>query len=138
MKKAIIFSFMCMILAAAVMAQSQQEKNKTIVKRLLYAQVNSDLNEVAEVVDKNVKGYLFGEPWFDYDGLLNMFKEKKDTGEKIDFEEWVVEGNKIALKCTSYWKSGIYKGLILAVIENDKIIEWWAYLKKTGETMEIH
>ena len=67
MKKAIILSFMCMILAAAAMAQSLEEKNKTIVKRLLLAQINSDLNEVAKVVDKNVKGYLFGEDWFDYE-----------------------------------------------------------------------
>ncbi len=138
MKRAIILSIVCMIMSAAAMAQSQQEKNKTIVKRLILAQINVDLNEVANVVDKNVKGYLFGEPWFDYDGLINMYKEKKGTGEKVEFEEWVAEGNKVVVKWTAYFDSGVYKGLVSSIIENDKIIEWWAYLKKTGETMDIH
>lgn len=129
MKRVIILSFVCMTLATAAMAQSQQDKNKTIVKRLLLAQINGDLNEVADVVDKNVKGYLFGEPWFDYDGLINMFKEKEGSGEKADFEEWVAEGNKVVVKWTAYFNTGVYKGLVLAIIEDNKIIEWYAYFK---------
>ena len=129
---------MCMILAAAAMAQSQKEQYKSIVERFLNAQINCDLNEVAEVVDKNVKGYLFGEPWFDYDGVINLFKEGKGTGEKIEFEEWVVEGNKVVLKWTAHFTTGVYKGLILSLIEDDKIIEWWAYLKKMGEQVDMH
>ncbi|MFO7669821.1 MAG: nuclear transport factor 2 family protein [Bacteroidales bacterium] len=129
MKRVIILSFVCMTLAAAAMAQSQQDKNKTIVKRLMLAQMNGDLNEVAEVVDKNVKMYLFGEPWLDYDGLINMFKEKEGTGEKVDFEEWVAEGNKVVVKWTAYFKTGVYKGLVFAIIEDEKIIEWYAYFK---------
>ena len=137
MKRVIILSFVCMTLAAVAMAQSQQEKNKTIVERLILAQINGDLNEVADVVDKNVKGYLFSEPWFDYDGLINMYKEKEGTGEKVDFEEWVVEGNKVVVKWTAYFKTGVYKGLVLAIIEDEKIIEWYAYFKKTGEPGEM-
>lgn len=137
MKRVIILSFVCLTLAAAAMAQSQQDKNKTIVKRLLLAQINGDLNEVANVVDKNVKGYLFGEPWFDYDGLINMYKEKEGSGEKVDFEEWVAEGNKVVVKWTAYFKTGVYKGLVLAIIEDDKIIEWYAYFKNTGESGEM-
>ena len=137
MKRVIILSFVCLTLAAAAMAQSQQDKNKTIVKRLLLAQINGDLNEVANVVDKNVKAYLFGEPWFDYDGLINMYKEKEGSGEKVDFEEWVAEGNKVVVKWTAYFKTGVYKGLVLAIIEDDKIIEWYAYFKNTGESGEM-
>ncbi len=129
MKRVIILSFVCLTLAAAAMAQSHQEKNKTIVERLMLAQINGDLNEVADVVDKNVKGYLFGEPWFDYDGLINMFKEKDGTGEKVDFEEWVVESNKVVVKWTAYFKTGVFKGMVLAKIEDDKIVEWNAYFK---------
>lgn len=129
MKRVIILSFMCMTLASAAMAQSQQEKNTAIVERLMLAQINGDLNEVADVVDKNVKGYFFGEPWFDYDGLINMYKEKEGSGEKVDFEEWVAEGNKVVVKWTAYFKTGVFKGMVLAKIEDDKIIEWYAYFK---------
>ena len=138
MKRVIILSFVCMTLAIAAMAQSQQDKNKTVVKRFILANISGDLNEVAEVVDKNVRGYIFGEPWFDYDGLINIIKEKKDTGEKVDFEEWVAEGNKVAVKWTAYFNTGIYKGLSFAIIEDEKIIEYYAYVKKTGEPMEMH
>jgi hypothetical protein len=137
MKRVIILSFVCMTLAAAAMAQSQQDKNKTIVNRLLLANISGDLNEVADVVDKNVKGYLFGEPWFDYDGLINMLKEKDGTGEKVDSEEWVVEGNKVVVKWTAYFETGVFKGMVLAIIEDDKIIEWYAYFKNTGEPGEM-
>jgi hypothetical protein len=137
MKRAIILSFIGMILTATAMAQTQEEKNKTTVERLLLAQINCDLNEVAEVVDNNVKGYLFGEPWFDYDELINIIREGKDTGEKIIFEEWVTEGNKVVVQWTAYFNTGIYRGLVLAVIEKDKIIEWRAYYKKIGEPGKI-
>ncbi len=129
MKRVIILSFVFMTLAAAAMAQSHQEKNKAIVERLMLAQINGDINEVANVVDKNVKMFLFGEPWLDYDGLINMFKEKESTGEKVDFEECVVEGNKVVVKWTAYFKTGVYKGMVLAKIKDDKIIEWYAYFK---------
>lgn len=129
MKRVIILSFVLMTLAAAAMAQSHQEKNKAIVERLMLAQINGDLNEVANVVDKNVKGYLFGEPWFDYDGLINMYKEKEGSGETVNLEEWVVEGNKVVVKWTAYFKTGVFKGMVLAKIEDDKIIEWYAYFK---------
>jgi len=138
MKKVIILSILCLTLAAAAMAQSQKEEYKSIVKRVLNAQINCDLNEVAKVVDKNVKGYLFGEPWFDYDGMITMFKEGKGTGEKVDIEDWVVEGNKVVAKWTAHFTTGVFKGLILVVIEDDKVIEWWAYWKKMGEQVDMH
>ena len=138
MKRTVILFFMCMILAAAAMAQSQKEQYKSLVERLLNAQINCDLNEVANVLDKNVKGYLFGEPWFDYDEVITLIKEWKGTGIKIEFEEWVIEGNKVVAKWTAHFTTGVYKGLTLAVIEDDKIIEWWAYLKKMGEQVDMH
>ena len=67
-----------------------------------------------------------------------MFKEKKGTQEKVEFEEWVAEGNKVVVRCTGYFTTGVYKCLILAIIEKDKIVEWWAYVKKTGEQVEMH
>jgi limonene-1,2-epoxide hydrolase len=125
-----------MILAATTMAQSQEEKNKTVVERFLKAYMECDLNTIAETVSKEVKMYSFGEFWLDYDGLINVTKEKKGTAEKISYEEWVVEDNKVVAKWTSFWKSGVYRGVTLGVIEDGKIIEWWAYFKKTGETGE--
>lgn len=136
MKRAIILSFVCITLVATAMAQSQQEKNKTIVKRMMMAQISGDLNEVANVVDKNVKGYFFGEPWFDYDGLINMYKEKEGSGETVNFEEWVVEDNNVVVKWTAYFKTGVFKGMVLAKIEDDKIIEWYAYFKNIGEPVD--
>jgi hypothetical protein len=122
-----------MILAASAMAQSQQEKNKAVVERYLKAYMECDLNTIAETVSKDVKIYAFGEFWLDYDGLIQVTKEKKGTAEKISYEEWVTEGNKVVPKWTAKYKNGIYKGLTLAVIEDGKIIEWWVYFKKTGE-----
>jgi predicted SnoaL-like aldol condensation-catalyzing enzyme len=138
MNRTVISSVLCILLTTNVMAQSQQEKNKKIVERFLIAYIETDLNTIAEVVDRNVSMYMFGEPWLDYDGLIAQTKAKKGTGEKIDFEDMVAEGNKVAVKCTSYYESGIYKAMIYSVIENEKIVEWWAYLKKTGENPDLH
>ncbi|TFG89904.1 MAG: nuclear transport factor 2 family protein [Candidatus Atribacteria bacterium] len=137
MKRVIILSFVCMTLAAAAMAQSQQDKNKIIVERYLKAYMECDLNTIAETVSKEVKMYLFGEFWLDYEGLIEVTKEKKGTAEKVTYEEWVTEGNKVVAKWTSIYKNGVYRGMTLGVIEDGKIIEWYAYFKKTGEPGEM-
>jgi len=138
MNRTTILSVLCLVLTTNVTAQSQQEKNKKIVERFLIAYIETDLNTIAEIADKNIKGYLFGKPWFDYDGFIDQTKAKKGKGEKVDFEDMVAEGNKVAVKWTSYYDSGIYKGMVYAVFENDKIIEWWAYLQKWGENTDNH
>jgi hypothetical protein len=137
MKRAIILSLMCMILSASAMAQSQQEKNKALVERFLKAYMEGDLNTIAETVSKDVKMYLFGEFWLDYDGLIQVTKEKKGTAKNITYHEWVTEGNKVVAQWTATYINGVYKGMILGVIEDGKLIEWWAYVKQTGDPGEI-
>jgi predicted ester cyclase len=131
MKKAVILFFVCMMPAFAAIAQSQQEKNKAIIERFAIAYKDCDLNTIAEIVSKEVQCFYTGGFRFDYDGLINKMKEKQGTTEKIDIEEMVAEGNKVATKWTAHFTNAVYKGMHLYVIEDGKIIEWWDYYRKT-------
>lgn len=136
MNKAITLSFVWLMLTSSAIAQSQLEKNKAIVHRVLKAYVESDLNTMAELVSKEAGMYFFGEDWGDYNDLINMLKEKRGTGEKMEAEEMVAEGNQVAANWTAQFSGAIFKGIWLVEIEDGKIVEWWFYFRQTKEAVD--
>ena len=131
MKKTVILFFVCMALASAAIAQSQQEENKAIIERFRIAYIDGDLNTVAEIVSKEVQFFFFGEYSYGYDGLINKMKEKQGTTDKLDIDEMVAEGNKVAITWTAHFTNAVYKGMTLAVLEDGKVVEYWEYYRKT-------
>ena len=129
MKRILILAIFCSMTAYSAMAQSQSEKKIAIVERYWKAYIETDLNTIAETVDKDYKCYIFNKFECGYDGLVNMIKEKKGSGESMDTYEWIVEGNKVAHTWTAEFR-GTYEGMSYYFIKNGKIIEEWSCYKR--------